>query len=202
MSMERVTVRLPRDVLAAIDAAEGNRSAIIRRRLSEAVRDGELKNVPEDLKTLAEREAIVESGALDRKRATFKSRCHDFFKGRWDAGGVTGEDADTLAETWRQEAALYGEAHLSYVEAVVGWFRENYDATQSQKPTFPGADLFVAKAADVDVEVDEHLVSVLQNAAEAGADRDDAVKRIRANHDPAVVEAAADRAFSDGGTDR
>lgn len=187
--MERVTIRLPSATKAAYDSADGTRSALMRRRLNEAVVDGELQGVDPDLATLAEAEAAVDEGRLTRRRATFKSRCRSFFAEKWQAGGVTARDADALAETWRKEATLYGKLEIAFVTAVVEWYRENYQPRE--KPDFPSADLFVERAEPGDVHLDERLVDLAsEGIEERGLSPATVRKKLQHFHDPEDVEAA------------
>lgn len=197
--MERVTIRLPSATKAAYDSADGTRSALMRRRLNEAIVDGEVVGVDADLATLAEAEAAVDEGRLTRRRATFKSRCRSFFADHWHKGGVTGDDAKALAETWHKEATLYGRLEIAFVTAVVEWFRENYQPRE--KPEFPSADVFVERAEPGDVELDDRLVAI---AAEGIDDRGlspaTVRKKLQHFHDAETVEAAVHAATGRGGS--
>jgi hypothetical protein len=196
MAMDRVTLRLPHSVIAAYEAADGNRSAVMRRRLTDAVENGELEGVPDDLQTLATVESIVEGGNLTRRRATFKSRCHGFFADKWDEGGVTGDDADALAEAWRKEAAVFGEEEIAYVEAVVEWFEANYQP--DQKPEFPDADAFVARADPErdDVSVPDRLIDVAREGLSDGLSREAMIQRLSRFHPDERARQAVESADS------
>lgn len=159
-----MTIRLPDSLVASYDSADGNRSALMRRRLSEAVEDGELSGVPDDLQTLAEVEAAVDAGKLTRRRATFKARCHDYFFQQWESGGVTGYDADMLAEAWRTEAAIFGEDELAFVEAVVDWYQASYEP--AEKPPMPSADHFIGMSDPDSVQIDNRLYDLVQEGLE------------------------------------
>lgn len=195
MSMDRVTVRVPSDIVRAYDKAEGNRSALMRRRLSEAVENGELTGVPDDLQTLAERENIIDRGRLSRKRATFRTRAAEFFASQWSGGGVTPDDADELAHTWRKEGSLYGSAYIAYVDAILEWYRTHYDPLD--RPAFPDAGEFIAKADPSAVDLERHLVETLSDAADKGLSKQTAIERVSEFHPTAKVRAAAERAYGD-----
>jgi hypothetical protein len=193
--MERVTLRLPSDLIRAYDRADGNRSALMRRRLSEAVEEGELTSVPGDLLVLAEREAIVDRGRLDRKRATFKTRAHDFFSGRWETGGVTPDDVDTLADSWRHEGTLFGAEHVAFVEEIVEWWSVNYDPIS--RPDMPGAGHFVARLEPDSVDIADRLVETIDDARADGLTRATVEDRLGKYHPPARVSWAADQVFGE-----
>lgn len=198
MGMERVTLRLPRHLVAAYENAEGNRSALMRRRLSEAVENGELKGVGEDLAILATREAIIDRGRLERERGKFKENVYQFFGERWDAGATPPSDADQLAESFRREAAIYGERHLAFVEAIVGWYRENWTLQGTRKP-WPDAKTFHTRADPSQVNVTERLTDLLREARdELNMSKPEAIDRVGKFHDKATVEAAAAEVWADG----
>jgi hypothetical protein len=193
--MQKVSIRLPGNVIDAYDDADGTRSAVMRRRLVEAVEDGEVDGVGEDLKTLVEREAAVDRGRLARKRGKFKQRCYDFFRDCWQGGAVTPSDASDLAESWEAEAAIYGAEHMAFVEAVVEWYREEWDAIE--RSPFPDPGVFVARSDPDSVAVGPKLVEVLDEARREGFDRADAVDRVSSFHPDAAVERAAQEAYGD-----
>lgn len=201
--MRRVTVRLPEDVVAAFDAADGNRSALMRRRLQEAVEDGELNNVPEDLRRLAAREQAVDRGRYDRKVATFKERCHGFFREKWESGAVDAEDAALLAESWRAEASLYGPDALAFVEAVVDYWEAEWSAATHARPAFPEPGHFMAGAEDAEPDLRGELVEAVEAARADGCGRTEAVERVADDHGahPELWRAAAEvyGADADGG---
>lgn len=195
--MEKVSIRVPEPLLRAYDEADGSRSAVMRRVLSEAVAEGEVEGVPEDLKTLAERERAVEEGELARKAGTFKQRVHDYFGEKWRSGAVTPDDAERLAESWKDEAALYGAGNLAYVEAVLDYWREEWAAVEPKRGEWPSPAVFLAEAepALVEGEVEDRLVDTLRDARRDGLDRADAVERVAKFHPRERVELAADRAY-------
>lgn len=197
--MERVTLRLPSDVIAAYDAAEGNRSALMRRRLSEAVAQGELSGVPDDLVALAERETAVDQGRLSRKRGTFKQRMHNHFRDKWVNGAVTPSDAEDLAESWLTEAALYGREHLAFAEALIAFYKEAWEPRAFDRPGWPEPAEFMARAEPDDVEVKEALIDKLEQAQERGIPRADAAQRLRKFHPDDVVDAATAEVYGAGG---
>jgi hypothetical protein len=193
--MQKVSIRLPGDVIDAYDEAEGTRSAVLRRRLVEAVEDGEVAGVPKDLRTLVEREAAVDRGRLARKRGTFKQRCYDFYRDKWDGGAVTPEDAESLAESWEAEAAIYGPESVAFVDAVLDWYRERWAATN--RAGFPDPGVFVARADPDAVDVDARVVDALRDAAQAGIGRREAVGSVGKFHDETAVERAAAEVFDE-----
>lgn len=194
--MRPITLRMPDDLIAAYDRADGTRSALMRRRLAEAVENGEVDGVPPDLLVLAEREAEVDRGRLDRKRATFKTRCRDYFADKWSGGGVTVRDAEALARTWRREATLYGQEHLAFVNAVVEWYGENYDPLD--RGEFPSAGRFVAESAPESVDLPARIVESLRHARdERDMTRSTAVAKLAKFNPREVVEHAADRVYGD-----
>jgi hypothetical protein len=196
--MRKVSLRLPGSLVSAYDRADGTRSAVMRRVLSAAVADGEVEGVPDDLETLAERERVVERGELDRKAATFKRRTYDYFADKWDSGLVTPDDADRLAESWRREGAIYGAENVAFVDAIVGYWSENW--TAAGRRDFPEPATFLARADPDAVDADERLVETMRDARNDGLDRGEAVERVAKFHPRDTVEAAASVAF-DGGND-
>jgi len=198
--MRKVSIRLPEPLVHAYDEADGSRSAVMRRVLSGAVADGEVEGVPADLRTLAERERAVEGGELARKAGTFKQRVHDYFAEKWRSGAVTPDDAERLAESWRDEAALYGAEDLAYVEAVVDYWRDEWAAVEARRGDWPSPAVFLAEAEPrlVDAEVEDRLVDTLRDARRDGLDRSTAVDRIKKFHPDDRVELAADRAYGEG----
>lgn len=197
--MERVSLRLPRDVIRAFDSASGNRSAVMRRVLTDAVAEGEVAAVPPDLMALAEREAAVDRGRLARKRGTFKRRVYDWYADKWRSGAVTAADAEDLAVSWRHEAALYGEEALAYLDAILDWYRESWDP--ADRPDWPDPGMFMARADPESVEVEERLVETAREGRERGLSAPEVRERLRSFHDDSLVEAAVTRAFADGETD-
>jgi hypothetical protein len=199
--MRKVSLRLPEHLVAAYDSADGTRSAVMRRRLVEAVEGGEVRGVDDDLQLLAEAEAAVDRGKLTRRRATFKSRFHDFAAGKWTDGAVTGDDMDDLAESWRDEAALFGRDELLYVRVVVEWYVENYSPTD--KPPFPTAEYFVgamrsaAREGEPGEDVPDRLVDVAREAVDDGVPRRQVIDRLSTFHDVDDVYRALERAGVD-----
>jgi len=122
--MKRISIRLPEDLIAAYDDADGTRSAVMRRRLSEAVRDGEVSGVDADLRTLVEAEDAKDRARLARRRGSFRERCHSFYADKWSSGLVTPRDAEDMAESWEAEAALYGAPYVAFVDAVTAAARD------------------------------------------------------------------------------
>lgn len=192
--MDRVTLRIPASVVRAYDDADGNRSELMRRRLTQAVADGEVSGVAPDLRQLADIESAVSQGELTRRRGTFKSRVHSFFAEKWDNGAVTAQDADDMATTWLDEAAVHGPEQVAYVQAVLDWYRENYTADPTAKPEFPPADYFVRESDPADADPDEALTSVAANALDAGADPDNVVERLSSRHGLQAAEQAVSAA--------
>ncbi len=192
--MRPITIRLPENVVAAYDAADGNRSALMRRRLAEAVENGEVDGVPSDLQTLAERDAEVDRGRLARKRSTFKQRMHDYFAEQWTDGGVTTADAERLAETWRAEAALYGEEEVAFADAVLDYWRREFDALD--RPDFPSAGHFVALAEPEHVDMSDALIASVREArVDRGLSREATVEQLRAFHNTDMIEFAVEQVY-------
>jgi len=199
--MRKVSIRLPENVVAAYDSAEGTRSELMRRRLVEAVEQGELRGVDDDLQLLAEAEAAVDKGKLTRRRATFKSRFHQFAERKWEGGGVTGDDMDDLADSWRDEAALFGREELEYVRVVVRWFEANY--SHADRAPFPSADYFVGQVRDAmsvtepGEDVPDRLVQVVADAIDDGTPYREVIARLSTFHDTDDVYRALERAGVD-----
>jgi len=186
--MDRVTIRLPDHVIRAFDEADGTRSALMRRRLTQAVADGELENVPNDLKLLAERERAIEDNRLPRERGKFRQKCYKHYKDAWATGAVTPQDADDRATSWRREAALYGEEYVAFLEAILTWYRENY--RKSPRPDFPPAERMVAAADPSAVDLADELAPVVTNALAAGADPDTIRERLGSRVPGEILETA------------
>lgn len=201
MSMERVTIRLPSGTVRAYDSADGNRSKVMRSVLSGAVADGQVEGVPEDLRTLAAVEDTVQKGALPRRRGTFRKRCAEFFKEKYRSGYVTPDDAEEMAESWRNEAVIYGAEYLAWVEAITGWYAENWDPSDAVRSDWPDPGAFHARTDPDSVDVPERLVRVLQEAEAEGIAPAEAVRRVSKYHDSAQVQAAAQQAFGQAVTD-
>lgn len=194
--MDKVSIRLPHHIIQAFDEADGTRSALMRRRLIEAVEDGELSGVPDDLQTLAEREAIVDRGRLVRKRAKFRESAYDFFQDRWRNGATPARDLEDLAETWRREGALYGDEYLAFVEELVEWYTANW--ASDGEPDFPAAATFIDWAderPDDEIPVEERLADVLRDARENGVERPEAVEKVSKFHPTERVHRAARQVF-------
>lgn len=186
--MHKISVRVPDEIVSALDRAEGNRSKLVRTAVQDAITEGEIE-VPEEIKTLAAREKIVDKGALTRKRGTFRERCHEYFGERWEKGATTPKDADDLAESWRSEAVLYGEEYLRFVNAVVNWFAENYEPGDPRPWPDPGT--FMVRTGEVEVDVTDRLAQTMKDAKSDGLDRRTAVERVSKYHPEERVEAAA-----------
>lgn len=203
--MERVTLRVPSGLLRAYDAAEGNRSALMRRALSEYVEDGRLNLPNDDLAMLAKAETAADSGQLTRRRATFRARCREYFGKFWQRGGVDPATVDELAETWRDEAVLFGPEYVAYVDAVVSWWHENHpmsrgsgDPEQADRhQDMPDPDTFIARADPETVDVRDRIAQQLEQAAQDGKPRDEAVEAMKRFNDSDEVEAAAELAYGD-----
>jgi hypothetical protein len=188
--MDRITLRLPGEIVAAFDRAEGNRSELMRARLTEAVADGEIET-PEEYQILAERQQIVTDGDLARKRGRFRERAHDYFADRWATGAVTPYDMDDLAETWRQEGALYGEDYLAFIEAMVGFYGDNWHPSAGGRPDWPEPGHFLQEIDAVDVDVTEQLIETMKQAKRNGRDRKTAIRTVSKWHPDSVAEQAA-----------
>jgi hypothetical protein len=194
--MKPISLRLPDHVVRAYDAADGNRSKVMRRALAGAVEDGEVQGVPEDLRTLAAVESIIDDGQLKKRRGTFRKRVAEFFEEKWSSGYVPPGDADGMAESWRREATLYGAEHVAWVEAILTWYRDRWDPADDRRPEWPDAGTFYDAADPGSVAIDDRLVDTLRDAREAGLTRDEAVARVSKFHPDGTVETAAARAWS------
>ena len=195
--MKRVTVRIPEDVVRAYDEAAGNRSALMRRRLAEAVEDGELSDVPADVEALASAEAAKDRGRLNRKRGTFRERCHSFYADKWESGAVTPTDAEDMAESWRREATIYGAEYVAFLEAIVEYYRDEWSVHDRERGPFPTPGRFIAEAEPGSVDVPARLVETMADARDRGIDREDAIRRVSAFHPDARVQQAAAEVFGD-----
>lgn len=185
--MRKVSIRLPDDILTAYDRAEGNRSQLMRRQLTDAVANGEL-DVHDDLVQLAEREGIVDRAKLARKRGTFRERMTNYFGDRWEDGATPPDDARDLAQSWFAEAALYGEEHLAYAEAMIEWYEEHWQV--HDRPDWPGAGRFLQLSGDVAVSIPNQLEKTMQNAKEHGLEAEKARRHAEKFHPPDLVDQA------------
>jgi len=187
--MRKVSLRLPPALVNAYDRADGTRSAVMRRVLAEAVAEGEVEGVPDDLQLLAERERAVEDGELARKAATFKERCYRFFADKWEGGLVTPADAERLADSWRDEAVLYGPGSVAFVDEITAHWRDSWRATG--RGEFPDPATFLARVDPDTADPDDRLTTTLRGARENGYARHEAVDKVSKFHpDDAVREAA------------
>lgn len=196
--MTPVSLRLPDHLVRAYDASDGNRSKVMRRVLSEAIEGGEVEGVPDDLQTLAAVETIIDEGQLTKRRGTFRKRVAEFFADKWDSGYVPPADADRMAESWRDEAALFGAEYVAWTEALVGWYQDNWEPIDDQRPEWPDAGTLYERADPSSVDMDSRLVSTMRDAREAGLTREEAVARVSKFHPDGVVEAASVRAWNFG----
>lgn len=189
--MKRITIRVPEDIVRAYDEAEGNRSAMMRRALSDRVAEGELSGVPDDILQLAEAEAAKDEGRLARKRGTFRERCQSFFREKWQTGAVTPRDAEDMAVSWRREATIYGAEYVAFVEAITEWYAENWTVHEHERPAFPDPSLFIGRSDPEAIDVPERLVETMQEAKQDGLGRAETINRVSAFHPEARVERAA-----------
>jgi hypothetical protein len=197
--MRPITVRLPEDLVAAYDAADGGRSALMRRRLSEAVVDGELTGLPADVAALARASAAADDGRIDRRRASFRERCHSFFQDRWTSGACTPSDAEQCAESWRTEASEYGPEFREYVDEIVGFYGLEWAATRRERPEWPDPEYFLVRTQP-DLQDDSLPDRLLQNVKEAranGVSRQAALNKLLAFHDRGRAEAAVASVYGD-----
>ena len=209
--MRKVSIRLPDDVRRAYEVADGgSMSALMRRRLTDAVADGELEGVGPDLQTLAERERVVDSGRLARKRATFKSRAYRFYRQKWEDGAVTGRDARELSTSWRSEAKIYDDQDddepgpEAFLDALLDWYEANYTARAAQRPEWPDAGKLLRAAGFEDTDpvtagIDGELVEAAEDMADRGVERADAFRKLS---DRAGVDEAGDALTACDGYDR
>jgi len=198
--MRPVTIRLPEDLVAAYDGAEGGRSALMRRRLSEAVVDGELTGVPADVASLARAAAAADDGRIDRRRASFRERSHSFFRDKWESGVCTPDDAEACAESWQKEAREYGPAFGWFVEELLGFYRREWEPTARGRPEWPDPEYFLVRAEPERHEDDSLPDRLLENVAEAhagGVSREAALDKLLAFHDRDRAEAAVASVYGD-----
>jgi len=208
--MRRVTIRIPDDLLRAYDLADTNRSQLMRRVLLDAVADGRVEGVPDDLRKLAERERVVDGGRYARKAATYKSRLYQFYAQKWEDGAVTPTDAATLAASWRAEAQLYdddtdGTPHEDLLEATLDWYRANWSRSAAERPDWPDAGRLL-QAAGVGEEDDaiaglgvtDELIDELEDMAADNVDQSEAVKRIGTRDGVTVTDAMQAIRAADG----
>lgn len=207
--MRRVTIRLPDDLLRAYDLADANRSKLMRRVLLDAVADGRVEGVPDDIRKLAERERVVDGGRYARKRATYKSRLYRYYRDKWEDGAVTPTDAATLAASWRAEAALYDDdeddtPHDDLLDAVLDWYRANWSRTAAERPEWPDAGrLLRAAGIGADDEssglgVTTELVEEIEDMAAENVDQKEVVKRIGTRNGVTVTDAMQAIRAADG----
>jgi hypothetical protein len=198
--MRNISIRLPEDLVAAYDEAEGGRSALMRRRLSEAVVDGELTGVPADVAALARASAAADDGRIDRRRASFRARCHSFFADRWQSGACTPDDAEQCAESWRTEASEYGPKFREYVDEIVGFYGLEWAATRRERPEWPDTEYFLVRAQPDIQDSDSLPDRLLQNVKEAragGLGRRETLDKLLAFHPRDRAEAAVSSVYGD-----
>lgn len=189
--MKRVTLRIPEDIVRAYDEADGNRSALMRRQLSRGVADGHLEGVPDDIRQLAEAEDAKDRGRLERKRGTFRKRCHSFYGDQWRSGAVTPGDAEDMATSWEREATIYGAEYLAFVQAIADWYAENWTVHEHERKAWPDPGLFIGRSDPESIDVPERLVETMTDARDRGISKADAINRVSAFHPEARVERAA-----------
>jgi len=197
--MKPTSIRLPDHILRAYDSADGSRSKVMRQVLSEAVADGSVAGVDEDLQTLAAIERVVDDGKLEKRRGTFRKRCAQFFEDKWRSGYVPPADMDSMAESWRREAAIYGEEYAAWVEAVVGWYRDNWEPVDDRRDNWPDAGTFWHRTDPDAIDVETRLVETMREARETGLSRSEAIDRVSKFHAETTVRVAASRAWNDDG---
>jgi hypothetical protein len=196
--MKPVSIRMPDHLVRAYDRADGSRSKVMRAILADAVESGEVSGVPDDLRTLAAVESIIDDGQLDKRRGTFRKRCATFFEDKWSDGYTTPDDAESMAGSWRREATLYGAEYVAWVDAVTGWYGERWEPVDDRRPEWPDAGTFHDLAEPGAVDIDGRLVDTLTDAKDAGLGRDEAVRRVSKFHADHDVEAAARRVWTGG----
>jgi len=198
--MRNISIRLPEDLVAAYDEADGGRSALMRRRLSEAVIDGELSGVSADVAALARAAAAADDGRIDRRRASFRSRCHSFFADRWESGVCTPDDAEACAESWVKEAGEYGPEFRWFVEELVGFYRREWTPTARERAEWPDAEYFLVRA-EPELHQDDSLPDrLLENVKEAhagGVSRSAALEKLLTFHSRDRAEAAVASVYGD-----
>jgi hypothetical protein len=189
--MRRISIRLPDDLIRAYDMADTNsRSEAMRAVLTDAVANGHVEGVPDDLRKLAERERVVDTGRLARKRATYKSRVYGFYGDKWETGAITPTDARDLAASWRSEAKLYDsdddadtDRFEEFLDAVLDWYAANWSTTAAERPEWPDAGRLLRNAGITDDEqdasiADAELVEQVDDWAADNVDRGDALKKL------------------------
>jgi len=195
--MKRISIRLPEDLIAAYDSADGNRSAVMRRRLAEAVVDGELSDVDADLRTLAEAEAAKDEARLARRRGSFRERAHSFYGDKWSGGMTTPDDARDMAVSWETEAALYGADYVAFLDAMLGWFSDNWTIDPGRRPEWPDGSVFLGLADPSQVDVPERLIGTVEDELAEGRTAGEIVDKLSAFHPESVARRAV--ALADGG---
>lgn len=196
--MKRISIRLPEDLIAAYDDADGTRSAVMRRRLSEAVRDGEVSGVDADLRTLVEAEDAKDRARLARRRGSFRERCHSFYREKWSSGLVTPSDAEDMAESWEAEAALYGAPYVAFVDAVIAWYRDRWTPEHTERPEFPRGSTFLRLAEPEDVDVPGRLVESVRDQLADGTDPEAVKQKLEVFHPADRAQEAVRRAKEAG----
>lgn len=196
--MKRISIRLPEDLIAAYDSADGTRSAVMRRRLSEAVRDGEVSGVDADLKTLVEAEDAKDKSRLARRRGTFRPRCYSFYEGKWETGLVTPADAEAMADSWFKEAALYGAPQVAFVDALLEWYEQRWTTDKTERPRFPDPMDLLGLADPETVDVPGRLVETVRDQLAEGNDPAAIRNKLEVFH-PADTAAEAVRRAKEAG---
>lgn len=187
--MRKISIRVPDDVVTAYERADANRSELIRRAMIEYLTDGEV-DVPADLVTLAERAEAVERGKLPRRRGKFRREMLDFFEDHYESGAVPPEAAEDMAQSWLAEAGIYGEDHLRFAEAILAWYRENWDIRSHERPPWPDPAVIFDRAEEIEVDVNDRLRATVRNAIEQGADPEAIVRRLGKKYPRTDIEAA------------
>jgi hypothetical protein len=198
--MRKVSLRLPEDLVAAYDSADGTRSAVMRRRLAEAVTEGELDGVDDDLRTLAEAEDAKDRARLARRRGSFRERCYDFFADKWRSGLTTPDDAADMAGSWEAEAALYGAEYVAFVDAVLDWYAEEWEINSHKRPGFPDPSTLLARSDPEAIDVPERLVETVRaELRDSDRTRAEVVDKLAAFHERPTAERAV--ALAEGSAD-
>jgi hypothetical protein len=174
----------------------------MRDQLIDGIIDGDV-DVPDDRQTLVELQRAQENAKLDRKRASFKSRFHEYVRERYERGGWTPTDIREGSSGYRRAADVLGCGLPDYVDRVLNWYGENY--ARGERPPFPDADAFLdgepdsggftgERVTDGDKSVPEGVsggtMAAVRRAFRGGASRDEARSALDDYHDGQQLDAA------------
>lgn len=142
--MKPVTIRLPDHMIEALDEPDGpSRSQLVRDAVTHYIEEGHIEELPERYQTLAKRERAISEGRMNRERGKFRHKVREFFASRWQEGS-TPEEAEAMSESFRAEAELYGDEYERFIEAVAGYYADEWVVTG--RGDFPTTDEFTMMA--------------------------------------------------------